>query len=66
MKKNQYIAPELTIVSTICHSAILVISGTNLNSNAPEKGGEYTNSSGVTVGVKGQNNYDVWNDDWSK
>lgn len=66
--KKLYIAPELTIVSTMCQNAILGLSGgtDGLGSSAPESGGEYKPNSGVTVGVKGQGGYDVWDDDWSK
>ena len=69
MKKNQYIVPEIMVVCISQKDGIL--DGTPLSASAEGQGilGRGGNTSdagqGFEVQVKG-NNYNVWEDDWSK
>ena len=64
MKKIQYIAPELLVV-TLSQTDGIMLSGSDEERSLLGNGGG-TGSAGVTVGDVKRSDYNVWNDDWSK
>lgn len=62
MKKNQYIVPEIMVVRISQKDGIL-LDATAGNAILGDGGDTYGKD--IEVQVKG-NNYNVWDDDWSK
>lgn len=51
MKKQEYIAPRVSVFSIMSESVLAL--STNLGTDAPDYGGDYDGSEGITVGTKG-------------
>ena len=64
MKKNQYIAPSLHCCFVEAEAPLAVsnmVDGNSINMNS-----RTMESGDGSDAVKGQGNYSVWDDDWSK